>query len=38
VREFVAELEAEVTARLGAERLSELRTLLTDLQAALREA
>jgi DNA-binding MarR family transcriptional regulator len=38
VREFVGELESEVTAALGAERVSELRALLTDLQAALREA
>ena len=38
VREFVAELEASVTVALGAGRVSELRTLLADLQAALREA
>jgi len=38
VREFVAELEASVTAALGADRVSELRSLLADLQAALREA
>lgn len=38
VREFVAEIEAEIAARLGAGRVSELRTLLADLQAALREA
>jgi DNA-binding MarR family transcriptional regulator len=38
VREFVAELDAELTAALGAHRISELRTLLADLQAALREA
>lgn len=38
VREFVAELDASVTAALGADRISELRTLLADLQAALREA
>jgi DNA-binding MarR family transcriptional regulator len=38
VREFVAETEASVSAALGADRVSELRTLLADLQAALREA
>jgi DNA-binding MarR family transcriptional regulator len=38
VREFVAELEASVTDALGQARISELRSLLTDLQAALREA
>ncbi len=32
------ELEAAVSAALGADRVSELRTLLADLQAALREA
>jgi DNA-binding MarR family transcriptional regulator len=35
VQEFVAEIEAEVAAALGAERVSRLRTLLGDLQAAL---
>lgn len=38
VRAFVAELEAEVTAALGERRVSELRTLLGDLLAALRAA
>ena len=38
VREFVTELETGLAAKLGAARLSELRTLLTDLQAGLREA
>jgi DNA-binding MarR family transcriptional regulator len=38
VREFVMELEAELAATLGERRVSELRTLLADLQAALREA
>jgi DNA-binding MarR family transcriptional regulator len=38
VREFVAETEAELDAKLGAERVSRLRELLSDLQAALREA
>ena len=38
VREFVAELDAEIAAKLGAKRVSELRTLLAGLQAALREA
>jgi DNA-binding MarR family transcriptional regulator len=38
VREFVAETAAELDAKLGAERVSRLRELLSDLQAALREA
>jgi DNA-binding MarR family transcriptional regulator len=38
VREFVVEIEAEIAAALGAGRVNELRTLLADLQAALREA
>jgi DNA-binding MarR family transcriptional regulator len=38
VREFVAETDAELATKLGAERVSALRTLLADLQAALREA
>jgi DNA-binding MarR family transcriptional regulator len=36
VREFTAELEAEVASALGTRRVEELRTLLADLQAALR--
>jgi DNA-binding MarR family transcriptional regulator len=38
VREFATDVEAEVAAKLGAPRINELRTLLADLQAALREA
>jgi DNA-binding MarR family transcriptional regulator len=38
VREFVAEIEGEVTAALGAGRVSELRTLLGVLLVALRDA
>ena len=38
VREFVAELDDEIATKLVAERVSELRTLLAGLQAALREA
>ena len=35
VREFVAEVEARLEARLGAEKLTQLRTLLHELDEAL---
>jgi DNA-binding MarR family transcriptional regulator len=37
-RELMTEIEAELAVKLGAARVSELRTLLAGLQAALREA